>query len=314
MIAGSRVGADGPARPGDVRTKDEGDDMKVAFLGMGVMGGPMAGHLAGRGGHEVTVYNRTAAKAQAWAERHGGRAAATPAEAARGAEIVFACVGNDDDVRSVVYGDHGAFAGMAPGAILVDHTTASADLARELDAAARERGLHFLDAPVSGGQAGAENGVLTVMCGGEQAVFDRAKPVIDAYARACTLMGPAGAGQLTKMVNQICIAGLVQALSEGLNFAQRAGLDGEKVLDVISKGAAQSWQMDNRGRTMLAGQFDFGFAIDWMRKDLAIVMDEARRNGARLPVTALVDQFYAAVQAKAGGRVDTSSLILALQD
>jgi len=288
--------------------------MKVAFLGMGVMGGPMAGHLAGRGGHEVTVYNRTAAKAQAWAERHGGRAAATPAEAARGAEIVFACVGNDDDVRSVVYGDHGAFAGMAPGAILVDHTTASADLARELDAAARERGLHFLDAPVSGGQAGAENGVLTVMCGGEQAVFDRAKPVIDAYARACTLMGPAGAGQLTKMVNQICIAGLVQALSEGLNFAQRAGLDGEKVLDVISKGAAQSWQMDNRGRTMLAGQFDFGFAIDWMRKDLAIVMDEARRNGARLPVTALVDQFYAAVQAKAGGRVDTSSLILALQD
>jgi len=314
MIAGSRVGADGPARPGNVRTKDEGDDMKVAFLGMGVMGGPMAGHLAGRGGHEVTVYNRTAAKAQAWAERHGGRAAATPAEAARGAEIVFACVGNDDDVRSVVYGDHGAFAGMAPGAILVDHTTASADLARELDAAARERGLHFLDAPVSGGQAGAENGVLTVMCGGEQAVFDRAKPVIDAYARACTLMGPAGAGQLTKMVNQICIAGLVQALSEGLNFAQRAGLDGEKVLDVISKGAAQSWQMDNRGRTMLAGQFDFGFAIDWMRKDLAIVMDEARRNGARLPVTALVDQFYAAVQAKAGGRVDTSSLILALQD
>ena len=314
MIAGSRVGADGPARPGDVRTKDEGDDMKVAFLGMGVMGGPMAGHLAGRGGHEVTVYNRTAAKAQAWAERHGGRAAATPAEAARGADIVFACVGNDDDVRSVVYGDHGAFAGMAPGAILVDHTTASADLARELDAAARERGLHFLDAPVSGGQAGAENGVLTVMCGGEQAVFDRAKPVIDAYARACTLMGPAGAGQLTKMVNQICIAGLVQALSEGLNFAQRAGLDGEKVLDVISKGAAQSWQMDNRGRTMLAGQFDFGFAIDWMRKDLAIVMDEARRNGARLPVTALVDQFYAAVQAKAGGRVDTSSLILALQD
>ena len=287
--------------------------MKVAFLGMGVMGGPMAGHLAAAG-HDVTVYNRTAAKAEAWTKAHSGAAAATPAEAARGAEIVFVCVGNDDDVRSVIYGDTGALAGMESGTILVDHTTASASLARELDAAARDRGIAFLDAPVSGGQAGAENGQLTVMVGGESAPFETARPVIDCFAKACTLMGPAGSGQLTKMVNQICIAGLVQALSEGLNFAQKAGLDGEKVLDVISKGAAQSWQMDNRGSTMLRGEFEFGFAVDWMRKDLSICLDEARRNGARLPVAALVDQIYAAVQARGGNRWDTSSLIEILRD
>ena len=287
--------------------------MKVAFLGMGVMGAPMAGHLA-KAGHEVTVYNRTASRAEAWTREHKGRAAATPAAAADGAAIVFVCVGNDDDVRSVVLGEQGALAGTAQGAILVDHTTASATLARELDAACRERGIGFLDAPVSGGQAGAENGALTVMVGGEQATFDTARPVIDAFARACTLMGPAGSGQLTKMVNQICIAGLVQALSEGLNFAQKAGLDGDTVLDVISKGAAQSWQMENRGRTMLRGEFDFGFAVDWMRKDLSICLEEARGNGARLPVTALVDQFYAAVQAKGGRRWDTSSLIEVLRD
>ena len=287
--------------------------MKVAFLGMGVMGGPMAGHLAAAG-HDVTVYNRTAAKAETWTKAHSGAAAATPAEAARGAAIVFVCVGNDDDVRSVIYGDDGAFAGMDSGTILVDHTTASASLARELDAAARDRGIAFLDAPVSGGQAGAENGQLTVMVGGESAPFETAKPVIDCFAKACTLMGPAGSGQLTKMVNQICIAGLVQALSEGLNFAQKAGLDGEKVLDVISKGAAQSWQMDNRGSTMLRGEFEFGFAVDWMRKDLSICLDEARRNGARLPVAALVDQIYAAVQARGGNRWDTSSLIEILRD
>ena len=287
--------------------------MKVAFLGMGVMGAPMAGHLAAAG-HDVTVYNRTAAKAEAWTGTHRGAAAATPAEAARDAAIVFACVGNDDDVRSVVYGDDGAFAGMASGAILVDHTTASAALARELDDAARARDLGFLDAPVSGGQAGAENGQLTVMVGGEDASFETARPVIDAFAKACTLMGPAGAGQLTKMVNQICIAGLVQGLSEALNFAQKAGLDGDRVLEVISKGAAQSWQMDNRGATMLRGEFEFGFAVDWMRKDLSIVLDEARRNGSRVPVTALVDQFYAAVQARGGNRWDTSSLIEILRD
>ncbi len=287
--------------------------MKVAFLGMGVMGAPMAGHLAAAG-HDVTVYNRTASKAEAWTKAHSGASAATPADAAQGAEIVFACLGNDDDVRSVIYGDSGALAGMASGAILVDHTTASASLARELDAAARERGIAFLDAPVSGGQAGAENGQLTVMVGGESAVFETAKPVIDCFAKACTLMGPAGAGQLTKMVNQICIAGLVQALSEGLNFAQKAGLDGDRVLEVISKGAAQSWQMDNRGATMLRGEFEFGFAVDWMRKDLAICLDEARRNGARLPVAALVDQIYAAVQARGGNRWDTSSLIEILRD
>ena len=287
--------------------------MKVAFLGMGVMGGPMAGHLAAAG-HDVTVYNRTASRAEAWTKAHSGAAAATPAEAAQGAEIVFVCVGNDDDVRSVIYGDDGAFAGMEAGAILVDHTTASASLARELDEAAAGRGIKFLDAPVSGGQAGAENGQLTVMVGGDSATFETAKPVIDCFAKACTLMGAAGAGQLTKMVNQICIAGLVQALSEGLNFAQKAGLDGEKVLDVISKGAAQSWQMDNRGSTMLRGEFEFGFAVDWMRKDLSICLDEARRNGARLPVAALVDQIYAAVQARGGNRWDTSSLIEILRD
>ena len=287
--------------------------MKVAFLGMGVMGAPMAGHLAAAG-HDVTVYNRTAARAEAWTKAHSGASAATPAEAARGAAIVFACVGNDDDVRSVVYGDDGAFAGMESGAILVDHTTASAALARELDDAAKGRGIAFLDAPVSGGQAGAENGQLTVMVGGEASTFETAKPVIDHFAKACTLMGPAGSGQLTKMVNQICIAGLVQALSEGLNFAQKAGLDGDRVLDVISKGAAQSWQMENRGSTMLRGEFEFGFAVDWMRKDLSIVLDEARRNGARVPVTAVVDQFYAAIQARGGNRWDTSSLIELLRD
>ena len=287
--------------------------MKVAFLGMGVMGGPMAGHLAAAG-HDVTVYNRTASRAEAWTKTHSGAAAATPAEAARGAEIVFVCVGNDDDVRSVIYGDDGAFAGMESGAILVDHTTASASLARELGEAAAGRGIKFLDAPVSGGQAGAENGQLTVMVGGDSATFETAKPVIDCFAKACTLMGDVGAGQLTKMVNQICIAGLVQGLSEGLNFAQKAGLDGEKVLEVISKGAAQSWQMDNRGSTMLRGEFEFGFAVDWMRKDLSIVLEEARRNGARVPVTAVVDQFYAAVQARGGNRWDTSSLIELLRD
>ena len=287
--------------------------MKVAFLGLGVMGGPMAGHLA-KAGHEVTVYNRTTAKAEAWVEAHGGAFAPTPAEAARDAAIVFMCVGNDTDVRVVALSEVGALAGMRPGAVLVDHTTASAYVARELDAAARQRGCGFLDAPVSGGQAGAENGVLTVMCGGGLSAFDTARPVIDAYARAVTLLGPAGAGQLTKMVNQICIAGLLQGLSEGLNFAQRAGLDGDLVLATISKGAAQSWQMDNRGTTMLQGAFDFGFAVDWMRKDLAICLDEARSNGARLPVAALVDQFYAAVQALGGNRWDTSSLIRLLRD
>ena len=281
---------------------------KVAFVGMGVMGFPMAGHLA-KAGHDVTVYNRTFAKAEEWVAKHGGRAAKTPAEAAKGAEIVFSCVGNDDDVRSVVYGDDGIFAGMAKGAIYVDHTTASADLARELYAAGAERGIACVDAPVSGGQAGAENGVLTVMCGGDQAPFDRAEPAMRCYGRAVTLMGEPGAGQLTKMVNQICIAGLVQALSEGLNFGLKAGLDCNKVLDVISKGAAQSWQMENRGRTMIDGKFEFGFAVNWMRKDLGICLEEAKSNGARLPVTALVDQFYAHVQERGGGRWDTSSLI-----
>jgi 3-hydroxyisobutyrate dehydrogenase len=273
----------------------------------------MAGHLAAAG-HEVRVFNRTAAKARAWCETHGGRAAETPAEAARGAEIVFLCVGNDDDVRGVVHGEAGVLGALEAGAILVDHTTASASLARELDEATRARGVGFLDAPVSGGQAGAEGGRLTVMVGGDAEVFARAEPAIRAYGRAVTLMGPAGAGQLTKMVNQICIAGLVQGLSEALNFADKAGLDGERVLEVISKGAAQSWQMDNRGQTMLRDEFDFGFAVEWMRKDLAIVAEEARRNGARIPVTALVDQFYAAVVARGGGRWDTSSLIALLRD
>ena len=285
---------------------------KVAFLGLGVMGYPMAGHLAAKG-HEVTVYNRTAAKAEAWVAQHGGRAASTPRAAAQGAEIVFCCVGNDDDLRSVVLGESGAFAGMEPGSLFVDHTTASAEVARELAAVAEDLGLTFIDAPVSGGQAGAENGVLTVMCGGDAAVYATAEPVIMAYARACRLLGPVGSGQLVKMVNQICIAGLVQGLSEGVHFAQKAGLDVEALLEVISKGAAGSWQMENRGKTMNAGKFDFGFAVDWMRKDLGIVLAEARRNGASLPVTALVDQFYGDVQKAGGGRWDTSSLLTRLK-
>jgi 3-hydroxyisobutyrate dehydrogenase len=282
--------------------------MKTAFLGLGVMGFPMAGHLK-KGGHELTVYNRTAAKAQKWVETHGGKAAASPAEAAKGADIVFACVGNDDDLRSIVLGGEGAFAGMSKGAIFVDHTTASANVARELGGVAKGKGLHFLDAPVSGGQAGAENGKLTVMVGGDQADFDRAKPVIDCYARACVLLGAVGSGQLAKMVNQICIAGLVQGLAEGMNFAVKAGLDPAKLVETISKGAAQSWQMENRALTMVADKFDFGFAVDWMRKDLGICLEESKRNGARLPVTALVDQFYAQVQQRGGKRWDTSSLI-----
>ena len=281
---------------------------KVAFLGLGVMGGPMAGHLAAAG-HQVTVYNRTAAKARAWVDKHGGAAAATPREAAAGADFVFVCVGNDADLRSVVVGDDGAFAGMAAGAVLVDHTTASADIARELHGLAVQRGLHFVDAPVSGGEAGAINGLLTVMCGGDAAPFDAMKPVAMAFSRAVTRLGDSGSGQLAKMVNQICIAGLVQGLSEAVAFGQRAGLDMPAVLDVIGKGAAQSWQMDNRGKTMVEDRFDFGFAVDWMRKDLGLVLDEARRNGARLPATALVDQFYAELQNRGGGRWDTSSLI-----
>jgi 3-hydroxyisobutyrate dehydrogenase len=282
---------------------------KVAFLGLGVMGGPMAGHLAAAG-HQVTVYNRTASKAQAWVAKHGGRAAPTPREAAEGAEFVFVCVGNDADLRAVVAGDEdGAFAGMAAGATLVDHTTASADIARALHGMARSRGLHFVDAPVSGGEAGAVNGMLTVMCGGDAAPFEAMKPVAMAYARAITRLGDSGAGQLAKMVNQICIAGIVQGLAEAVAFGARAGLDMPAVLDVIGKGAAQSWQMDNRGKTMVEDRFDFGFAVDWMRKDLGLVLDEARRNGARLPLTALVDQFYAEVQNRGGGRWDTSSLI-----
>ena len=285
---------------------------QVAFLGLGVMGYPMAGHLAKRGGHSVTVYNRTAEKARAWASQYGGSSAPTPCVAARGADFVFACVGNDDDLRSVVLGPAGAFAGMKAGAIFVDHTTASASVARELYAEAQKRGLEFVDAPVSGGQAGAENGQLTVMCGGDEAPYAAAEPVIAAFAKSCRLMGGSGAGQLTKMVNQICIAGLVQGLAEGLHFAERAGLDRQLVIDVISKGAAQSWQMDNRHKTMIAGKFDFGFAVDWMRKDLGICFTEARRNGATLPVAALVDQFYAEVQALGGARWDTSSLIARL--
>jgi 3-hydroxyisobutyrate dehydrogenase len=285
---------------------------KAAFIGLGVMGYPMAGHLAAKG-HEVTVYNRTAAKSDAWVKQHGGRSAATPNAAAEGAEIVFACVGNDDDLRSVTTGPDGAFHGLAAGAVFVDHTTASAAVARELHAAASERGAHFIDAPVSGGQAGAENGVLTVMCGGEAGPYSRAEPVIAAFARACRLMGPAGSGQLTKMVNQICIAGLLQGLSEGLHFAQKAGLDGKAVLEVISKGAAGSWQMENRGTTMLDDSFDFGFAVDWMRKDLGICLEEADTNGASLPATALIDQFYKDVQKLGGGRWDTSSLIRRLR-
>ncbi len=285
---------------------------KTTFLGLGVMGFPMAGHLASRGGHEVTVYNRTATKAEAWVAQHGGRAAPTPAQAASGADFVFACVGNDDDLRAVTLGPDGAFAGMKPGAVFVDHTTASASVARELHARARDAGLHFVDAPVSGGEAGAVNGVLTVMCGGDEAPFDEMKPVAAAYARAVTRLGGSGAGQQAKMVNQIAIAGLLQGLSEAVAFGLRAGLDMNLVLEVIGKGAAQSWQMDNRGRTMAEGRFDFGFGVDWMRKDLGLVLDEARRNGSTLPVTALVDQFYADVQQAGGGRWDTSSLITRL--
>ena len=286
--------------------------MKVAFLGLGVMGYPMAGHLVSAG-HEVTVYNRSADKAQAWVTQHGGRSALTPAEAAEKAKVVFVCVGNDDDLRSVVFGETGALAGMSDGAILVDHTTASADVAREVSAKAAEQGVAFLDAPVSGGQAGAENGVLTVMVGGGGESFAVAEPIIDAFAQRVRLMGPVGSGQLTKMVNQICIAGLLQGLSEGVHFAQKAGLDSEAVFDVISKGAAQSWQMENRSKTMIEGQYDFGFAVDWMRKDLGIVLDEARRNGAQLPVTAVVDSFYSDVQRMGGARWDTSSLLARLQ-
>ncbi|RCK27627.1 oxidoreductase [Thalassospira lucentensis MCCC 1A00383 = DSM 14000] len=281
---------------------------KCAFIGLGVMGYPMAGHLQ-KAGHDVTVYNRTAAKAEKWVSEYGGASAATPAEAANGAEFVFSCVGNDDDLRSVTTGSDGILSTMESGSILIDNTTASADVARELHAAAKEKGVSLIDAPVSGGQAGAENGVLTVMCGGDQAAFDRAAPVIDAFAKSCKLMGESGSGQLTKMVNQICIAGLVQGLSEGINFGVKAGLDMEKVLDVISKGAAGSWQMENRGSTMVENKFDFGFAVDWMRKDLGICLEESKRNGARLPVTSLVDQFYAQVQERGGQRWDTSSLI-----
>jgi 3-hydroxyisobutyrate dehydrogenase-like beta-hydroxyacid dehydrogenase len=289
------------------------ESRKLAFLGLGVMGFPMAGHLA-RAGHSVTVYNRTGAKAAQWVEKYGGKALPSAAAAAQGADIVLMCVGNDNDVRAVAMGPDGALSAMERGAILIDHTTASAGVARELHAAGKARGVGFLDAPVSGGQAGAENGKLTIMVGGDAEAFSRAQPVMATYAKAVTLMGASGAGQLTKMVNQICIAGLVQALSEGLDFARRAGLDVEQVLDVIGKGAAQSWQMDNRGKTMAADRFDFGFAVDWMRKDLAICMAEARGNGAALPVTAIVDQFYSRVQAKGGGRWDTSSLIRLLRD
>ena len=294
------------------KTYDPVPSQRVAFLGLGVMGYPMAGHLA-RAGHQVTVYNRTAAKAAAWVAEYGGTSAATPAQAAQGVDIVFACVGNDDDLRSVTVGEQGAFAGMKPGALFVDHTTASASGARELYATAQARGLHFVDAPVSGGQAGAVNGALTVMCGGDEAAFNAMKPVAMAYSKAVTLVGASGAGQLAKMVNQTAIAGLVQGLSEAIAFGMRAGLDMKLVLDVIGKGAAQSWQMDNRGKTMVDGKFDFGFAVDWMRKDLGLVLEEARRNGAKLPVTALVDQFYADVQTAGGQRWDTSSLITRLK-
>jgi 3-hydroxyisobutyrate dehydrogenase-like beta-hydroxyacid dehydrogenase len=286
---------------------------KVAFIGLGVMGFPMAGHLKTKGGHEVTVYNRTTAKAESWVEKFGGALGKTPAEAARDADFVFTCVGNDDDLRSVTTGAGGVLESMKPGAILIDNTTASAEVARELEEAARNKGVAFIDAPVSGGQAGAENGVLTVMCGGDEDTFAKAKPVIDAYARMVGLMGPVGAGQLTKMINQICIAGLVQGLAEGIHFGKKAGLDIEKVVEVISKGAAGSWQMENRHKTMAKSQYEFGFAVDWMRKDLGIVLNEAKRNGATLPVTALVDQFYGEVQKLGGHRWDTSSLLARLE-
>ena len=283
---------------------------KVAFLGLGVMGYPMAGHLKNKGGHEVTVYNRTVAKAESWAKEYGGRVAKTPEEAAGGQDFVMMCVGNDDDVRTVA---GAAFPNVKKGAVFVDHTTASAEVARELYAAAKKAGFHFIDAPVSGGEAGAKNGVLTVMCGGDAEPYGHAEKVIAAYARMCRLLGPAGAGQLTKMVNQICIAGLVQGLSEGIHFAKKAGLDVEAVIETISKGAAQSWQMENRYKTMNAGKYDFGFAVNWMRKDLSICIAEARRNGAHLPVSALVDQFYSEVQKMGGGRWDTSSLLARLE-
>jgi 3-hydroxyisobutyrate dehydrogenase len=286
---------------------------KVAFVGLGVMGYPMAGHLKAKGGHEVTVYNRTAAKAEKWVSQHGGKSAPTPKLAAEGQDFIMACVGNDNDLREVMLGKDGLFAGVRKGAVVVDHTTASAEIARELHAEANKRGFAFIDAPVSGGQAGAENGALTVMCGGDSAPFAQAEKVIAAYARACTLLGACGSGQLAKMVNQICIAGIVQGLAEALHFAMKAGLDIEKLIATISKGAAQSWQMENRYKSMAAGKFDFGFAVDWMRKDLDICLAEARRNGARLPATALVDQFYAQVQAMGGRRWDTSSLIALLQ-
>jgi 3-hydroxyisobutyrate dehydrogenase-like beta-hydroxyacid dehydrogenase len=284
---------------------------KVAFLGLGVMGFPMAGHLKSKG-YDVTVYNRTAAKGEAWVAKHGGKAAPTPAEAAKDCDLVMMCVGNDRDLLEVALGKDGALSGMKKGAILVDHTTASADAARRIFQAAKEKGVHFIDAPVSGGQAGAENGKLTVMCGGESGPFERAKPAMDSYGRAVTLMGAPGAGQLTKMVNQICIAGLVQGLSEGIAFAEKAGLDADLVLDVISKGAAQSWQLENRGKTMHQRKFDFGFAVDWMRKDLGICLDEAKRNGAKLPVTQIVDGYYAEIQKAGHNRWDTSSLITRL--
>ncbi|ADZ71244.1 NAD(P)-dependent oxidoreductase [Polymorphum gilvum] len=287
---------------------------KVAFIGLGVMGYPMARHLKTRGGHDVTVYNRTAAKAETWAKEHGGRAAATPREAAEGCDFVFSCVGNDDDLRAVMTGPDGAFHGLKQGAIAVDNTTASAEVARELHAAARAKGCGFIDAPVSGGQAGAENGALTVMCGGDQADFDKARPVIESFAKFVGLMGPSGAGQLTKMVNQICIAGLVQGLSEAIHFAKKADLDVPTVIAAIRGGAAQSWQMENRWETMMNGKFEFGFAVDWMRKDLGICLKTANETGARLPVTALVDQFYAEVQAMGGRRWDTSSLIARLEN
>lgn len=281
---------------------------KCTFLGLGVMGYPMAGHLVAAG-HEVCVYNRSPQKAKAWIEEHGGTSAPTPGEAVKGAQIVFACVGNDDDLRSITIGENGAFEGIEKDAVFVDHTTTSAIVARELAQIANERGFSFIDAPVSGGQAGAENGALTVMCGGDAAVYARVAPVIDAFSKSCRLMGDTGAGQLTKMVNQICIAGLLQALSEGMSFAQNAGLDGDAVLDVITKGAAGSWQMENRGTTMLKDEFDFGFAVDWMRKDLGICLEEANANGSSLPITAMVDQYYKDVQKMGGGRWDTSSLM-----
>lgn len=296
----------------NARDYDKVPTQRVAFLGLGVMGLPMAGHLA-RAGHDVTVYNRTEAKAKAWAQEFNGQHAPTPKQAAQDADIVFCCVGNDDDLRSVVLGENGAFAGMKSGAIFVDHTTASADVAKELAAIAQSKSLGFIDAPVSGGQAGAVNGQLTVMCGGDTKDFDHIKPIASHFSRAVTLVGESGAGQLAKMVNQICIAGLVQGLSEGIAFGQAAGLDMKLVLDVISKGAAQSWQMENRGNTMVDDQFEFGFAVDWMRKDLGLAINEAKRNGARVPVTALVDQFYADVQKLGGNRWDTSSLIKRLR-